>query len=57
MSREANVNTISGTTKIIEGSGRAIISLYGGTQLYIHNALYSSKSNRNLSSFRDIRLN
>jgi hypothetical protein len=57
MRKEANVNTISGTTQIIEGSGRAIISLYGGTQLYIDNALYSSKSNRNLLSFRDICLN
>jgi hypothetical protein len=55
--REINVNTISGTTKIIEGSGRANISLYGGTNLYIENALYSSKSQRNLLSFKDIRLN
>jgi hypothetical protein len=57
VSREASVHTISGTTKIIEGSGRANISLYEGTQLHIENALYSSKSNRNLLSFKDIRLN
>jgi len=53
---ESNVNTISGT-KIIEGFGRANISLYGGTKLYIENVLYSPKSHRNLLSFKDIRLN
>ena len=31
LKRESNVNTIFGTTKIIEGSGRANISLCGGT--------------------------
>jgi hypothetical protein len=55
--RETNVSTISGTSKIIEGSGRADILLYGGTKLHIENALYSSKSYRNLLSFKDIRLN
>jgi len=39
VSREADVNTISDTTKIIKGSGSANISLYGGTQLHIENAL------------------
>ncbi|KAK2376223.1 putative mitochondrial protein [Trifolium repens] len=57
MKRETNVSTISGTSKIIEGSGRANILLYGGTKLHIENALYSSKSQRNLLSFKDIRLN
>ena len=57
MKRETNVNTISGTTKIIEGSRRANILLYGGTNLHIENALYSSNSQRNLLSFKDIRLN
>jgi len=55
--REVNVSTISGTTNIIEGSGRAIILLSRGTRLHIKNAFYSPKSNRNLLSFKDICLN
>lgn len=55
--QEANVCTISGTTKIIEGSGRANILLPEGTILHINIALYSSKSHRNLLSFKDIRSN
>ena len=55
--QEANVRTISGSTKIIEGSRRAYIQLPRGTKLHINNALYSSKSHRNLLSFKDIRQN
>jgi hypothetical protein len=55
--REIDVSTISGTSKIIEGSGRANVILCGGTNLHIENALYSPKSQRNLLSFKDIRLN
>ena len=55
--QEANVSTISGSTNLIEGSGRATLLLHGGTQLYIDDALYSSKSQRNLLSFKDIRRN
>lgn len=54
---KANVNTISGTSKLIEGSGRATIILPGGTNIYIESALYSVKSRRNLLSFKDLRLN
>ena len=54
---KANVTTISGSADLIEGSGRAHIRLTHGTQLYIQEALYSSKSRRNLLSFKDIRLN
>jgi len=54
---EANVSIISDTTNIIEGYGRAIILLPRGTRLHIKNACYSPKSNRNLLSFKDIRLN
>ena len=54
---QANVNTISGTTNLIEGSGEACIMLPNGTKLIISNALYSSKSRRNLMSFKDIRQN
>ena len=55
--KDEKVNTISGSTKLIEGSGRANIVLSGGTNLFIDNALYSSKSQRNLLSFKDIRRN
>ncbi|XP_070040385.1 uncharacterized protein [Nicotiana tomentosiformis] len=55
--KEANINTISGSTKLIEGSGRANLLLLGGTNLAIDEALYCSKSQRNLLSFKDIRQN
>ena len=55
--REANVNTIAGSTKLIEGSGRANIVLPQGTIITIGDALFSSKSPRNLLSFKDIRSN
>ena len=55
--KKAYVNTISGSTKLIEGSGRAALLLPGGTLLVIDNALYCSKSQRNLLSFKVIRQN
>ena len=54
---KANVNTISDTTNLIDGSRRANILLPNGTKLQINDALYSSNSRRNLLSFKDIRLN
>ncbi|PIM98031.1 hypothetical protein CDL12_29492 [Handroanthus impetiginosus] len=54
---EINVNTISGSVKLIEGSGRANVWLPEGTKLVIDNAIFSSKSRRNLLSFKDIRRN
>ncbi|KAL0561638.1 hypothetical protein IC582_002078 [Cucumis melo] len=54
---EANVNTISGSTNLIEGFGRANLILPKGTKFTISNALFSSKSKRNLLSFKDIRQN
>ena len=54
---KANVSTISGTTKLVEGSGRANITLPNGTRFHINDTLYSSKSSRNLLSFKDIRKN
>ncbi|KAL0551518.1 hypothetical protein IC582_010607 [Cucumis melo] len=54
---EANVNTISGSTNLIEGFGRANLILPRGTKFTISNALFSSKSKRNLLSFKDIRQN
>ena len=54
---EANVNTISGPSDLIDGSGRATIMLPCGTIFHINDALYSVRCNRNLLSFKDIRLN
>ena len=55
--KETSVITISGSTNIIEGSGRANVLLPRGTRLIIENALYSPKSQRNLLSFKAIRHN
>jgi hypothetical protein len=54
---KVSVNTISSSSNLIEGSERANIILPKGTKLCIDDALYSSKSRRNLISFKDIRLN
>ena len=43
----SDVNTISGSAKLIEGSGRANILLPGRTKIHIDDALYSTKSQRN----------
>ena len=50
---KANVSTISGTTNLVEGFGRANITLPNGTRFHINDALYSSKSRRNLLNFKD----
>ncbi|GAV79128.1 hypothetical protein CFOL_v3_22593, partial [Cephalotus follicularis] len=54
---KANVRIISGTSDLIEGSGMASFVLSNGTQMRIANVLYSTKSRKNLLSFKDIRLN
>jgi len=54
---EGNVSTISGVSRLIEGSGRALVLLPNRTKLIINDALYSSKSRRNLLSFKDVRQN
>ena len=51
---KANVNTISGSLNLIEGFERVIIMLPKGIKLCIDDALYSSKSSRNLLNFKDI---
>ena len=53
----ASVSTISGTSDLIEGSGKANIMLPNGTRFHINDTLYSSKSTRNFLSFKDIRKN
>ena len=55
--QKVNVQTISGSINLIEGSRRANIMLHEGTKLCIDNAIYSTKYERNLLSFKDIRGN
>ncbi|KAG4159554.1 hypothetical protein ERO13_D02G181150v2, partial [Gossypium hirsutum] len=54
---DAHINTISGSSKLIKGSERAILLLSKGTKFVINDALFSIKSQRNLLSFKDIRIN
>ena len=54
---KTGVITISGSSNIIEGSGKANIVLPNGTKLCIDETMYSSQSIRNLLSFKDIRCN
>ncbi|GAV63098.1 hypothetical protein CFOL_v3_06619, partial [Cephalotus follicularis] len=54
---KANVRTISGISDLIEGSGMTSFVLSNGTQMRITDVLYSTKSRRNLLSFKDIRRN
>ena len=54
---KVNVSTISSTTNLVEGSGRANIILPDKTRFHINDVLYSSKSRRNLLSFKDIHIN
>ena len=51
---KVNVNTISSSANLIEGSGRANIMLLNGTKLQINDVLYSSRSSRNSLNFKDI---
>ena len=54
---EANVNTISSPTDLIDGYRRATIMLPCGTIFHINDTLYSVESKRNLLSFEDIHHN
>ncbi|EOY09142.1 Uncharacterized protein TCM_024537 [Theobroma cacao] len=54
---KANVYTISGPVGIIDGSENATIVLPNGTTLHIKDALLSSRSKRNLLSFKYVRHN
>lgn len=54
---KTHVNTISDISNLIEGSEKVCILLRKGTELIINDALYSSKSRRNLLSFKDIQRN
>ena len=52
---KTHVHTISGPIPIIDGFGNATIVLPKGTILHIENAFLSSRSKRNLLSFKDVR--
>ena len=54
---KSNVNTILGLVDLIQGFGRATIISPRGTKIHINDALYYTKSKRNLLSFKDIRRN
>ncbi|KAG4152580.1 hypothetical protein ERO13_D04G130650v2, partial [Gossypium hirsutum] len=54
---DAHINTISSSSKLIEGSGRTILLLPKGTKFVIDDVLFSTKFQRNLLSFKDIRIN
>ena len=53
--RKTHVHTKSGPIPIIHGFGNATIVLPKGTILHIENAFLSSRSKRNLLSFKDVR--
>ena len=52
--RKANVHTIFGPVEIIDGFENATIMLPNGTTLHIEDALLSTKTKRNLLSFKDV---
>ena len=54
---EVKMNTISGSTNLIEGFGRSNITLHSGTMFINDNVLLFTKSMRDLLSFKDIQLN
>ena len=54
---KVKVNTMSSSTNLIEGFGKANIILPRGTKFTIDNSLFSSQSKINLLSFKDIHCN
>ena len=52
-----DILTIVGRDTVIVGTGRAIFTLPGGTQVTIEDALLYPDSSRTLISYRDIRKN
>ena len=55
--RKANVHTISSPVEMLDGFGNATIMLPNGTMLHIEDALLSTKTKRNLLSFKDVYRN
>ena len=56
MLTKVRVTTMSSQSDVSESSGKAHIMLPNGTILSIQHALYTTRSTRNLLSFKDIRL-
>ncbi|TYJ49830.1 hypothetical protein E1A91_A01G162700v1, partial [Gossypium mustelinum] len=54
---DAHINTISGCSKLIEGSRKVNLLLLKGTKFVMDDALFSTKFQRNLLSFKYIRIN
>ena len=54
---EINVDIVSGIANMIKGSRRACGIFPNMTKLFIDDALYFSRSRRNLLSFKDIHRN
>ena len=54
---DANVSTIIDSKKLIEGFRKVVIFLFDGIKFVINDALFSTKFQRNLLSFKDIRQN
>ncbi|KAG4154898.1 hypothetical protein ERO13_D03G080866v2, partial [Gossypium hirsutum] len=54
---DAHINAISGSSKLIKDFGRAIKLLPKDTKFVIDNALFSTKSQMNLLSFKGICIN
>ncbi|TQD93896.1 hypothetical protein C1H46_020510 [Malus baccata] len=55
--KKTHLTTLSSSSNLIEGYGKARIMLSNGTILTIMEVLYSPRSGRTLLSFRDIRDN
>ena len=51
---KSKVNTILGLINLIQGFGITTIILPSGTKIHINDVFYSTKSKRNLLSFKDI---
>ena len=51
---KSKVNTILGLINLIQGFRRTNIILPSGTKIHINDVFYSTKSKRNLLSFKDI---
>ena len=54
---KANVHTISGPVEMIDGSRNATIMLPNDIILHIEDVLLSTKTKRNLLSFKDVHRN
>ena len=54
---KTNVHTISSPVKMIDGYENVVIMLPNGITLHFENALLSTKTKRNLPSFKNVHRN